>query len=78
MSLLALREGDRLRLRIDRPQARNALNNATLQALAAALDEASRDAQLRCIVIDGAGGVAFSAGIDLVERRTLDVEAMGR
>ena len=78
MSLQVRREGDRLHLRLNRPEARNALNNATLQALAAALDEASRDAQLRCIVLEGEGGAAFCAGIDLVERRTLDLDAMGR
>jgi enoyl-CoA hydratase/carnithine racemase len=78
MSLQVLREDDRLRLRLNRPEARNALNNATLQALLDALDRAARDAQLRCVVLEGEGGAAFCAGIDLVERRTLDVDAMGR
>lgn len=78
MSLHVSDEGDRLRIALDRPQARNALDNATLEALSAELERASRDPQLRCIVLEGRGGVAFCAGIDLVERRTLDVEAMGR
>lgn len=78
MSLQVLREEDRLRLRLDRPEARNALNNATLHALLTALGEAPRDARLRCIVLEGAGGAAFCAGVDLVERRTLDVDGMGR
>ena len=78
MSLQVRREDDRLRLRLNRPEARNALNNATLHALAAALEQASRDAQLRCVILEGEGGAAFCAGIDLVERRTLDVDAMGR
>ena len=78
MSLQVRREDDRLRLRLNRPEARNALNNATLHALAAALEEASRDPQLRCVILEGEGGAAFCAGIDLVERRTLDVDAMGR
>lgn len=78
MSLQVLREGDRLRLRLNRPEARNALSNATLHALLAALEEAARDAQLRCVVLEGEGGAAFCAGIDLAERRTLEVDAMGR
>jgi enoyl-CoA hydratase/carnithine racemase len=67
-----------LHLVIDRPQARNALNNATLQALLDALGAARNHTDLRSIVVSGAGGLAFSAGIDLVERRSLDFEGMGR
>jgi enoyl-CoA hydratase len=77
-NVLVRREASAVRLTLNRPQARNALNNATLAELAAALTEAQADSQVRCIVIDGAGGLAFSAGIDLMERRTLDVAAMGR
>ena len=55
MSLQVLRDGDRLRLRLNRPEARNALNNATLHALLAELDHAPRDAQLRCTVLEGEG-----------------------
>ncbi len=77
-NVIVRRDAASVRLTLNRPQARNALNNATLAELTAALLEAQADAQVRCIVIDGAGGLAFSAGIDLVERRTLDVAAMGR
>lgn len=78
MSLLVRRHDDWLQLTFDRPQARNALDNATLRALAAALDEACADPRLRCIVIEGAGGTAFCAGIDVVERRGLSQAEMGQ
>jgi enoyl-CoA hydratase/carnithine racemase len=59
-------------LTIDRQQALNALDNAMLEGLLAAIDEAARDADVRCIVLAGAGGKAFCAGIDLEQRRGLD------
>jgi len=51
---------------IDRPQARNALNLATMRALADALDEIDRG-RARVVVIRGAGEKAFCAGGDLKE-----------
>lgn len=77
-SLQVRRQQAWVRLTLDRPQARNALNNALIAELHTALREAQDDAAVRCIVIDGAGGLAFCAGIDLVERRALNVKEMGR
>jgi enoyl-CoA hydratase len=58
-------EGDRvLVITIDRPKARNAIDGATAQALAAALDELDARADLAVGVLTGSGGV-FSAGMDL-------------
>lgn len=51
-------------MRLNRPQARNAINLETAQALAGALDELDADAQLRLGVLTGAGG-HFCAGMDL-------------
>jgi acetyl-CoA C-acetyltransferase/enoyl-CoA hydratase len=53
---------------IDRPERRNALDHASVKALAAALAEAEADAQCRCIVLRGAGGT-FSSGRDLGDAR---------
>jgi 2-(1,2-epoxy-1,2-dihydrophenyl)acetyl-CoA isomerase len=52
------------RLLINRPEARNAVNQDVRDAIFAALSNARDDAQVRTVVIGGAGGV-FSAGGDL-------------
>ncbi|MFJ5678325.1 crotonase/enoyl-CoA hydratase family protein [Streptomyces sp. NPDC093097] len=49
---------------IDRPTARNAIDGATAQALAAAIDYLEARDDLRVGILTGAGGV-FSAGMDL-------------
>ena len=49
---------------INRPQARNAIDRATAEGIAAALDQLDNDPALRVGVITGAGG-NFSAGMDL-------------
>lgn len=53
-------------LRIDRPEARNAINRAVSEAIDAALDEAEADPAVRAVVLTGTGPV-FSAGADLKE-----------
>jgi enoyl-CoA hydratase len=55
---------------LDRPQARNALDAATFQALTLAIASAARDAQLRAVVLT-AEGDTFAAGGDLRELRGL-------
>ena len=52
-------------LTINRPDRRNALSPAVLQALRARLAEARGDAAVRVIVLTGAGEQAFCAGGDL-------------
>jgi enoyl-CoA hydratase len=49
---------------LNRPEARNAVNRAVAEGVAAALDELDGDDELRAGVITGAGGT-FSAGMDL-------------
>jgi 2-(1,2-epoxy-1,2-dihydrophenyl)acetyl-CoA isomerase len=52
------------RLLINRPEARNAINQEVRDALFAALSDAREDKDVRALLLGGAGGV-FSAGGDL-------------
>jgi enoyl-CoA hydratase/carnithine racemase len=52
---------------LNRPERRNAMNGALLDALAAAMDRAEGDAAVRAIVLTGAGE-SFSSGFDLKEQ----------
>tara|TARA_R110002020_G_scaffold57596_4_gene158432 strand:+ start:24656 stop:25429 length:774 start_codon:yes stop_codon:yes gene_type:complete len=52
---------------INRPEKRNALSMATLDAIAAAFDDAADEADLRLAVLTGAGHKSFAAGGDLTE-----------
>jgi len=55
---------------LDRPAAKNALDEATLTGLVAALDQAEQDRELRAVVLTGAGR-AFSSGADLRDAREI-------
>jgi enoyl-CoA hydratase len=55
------------RLELDRPDTRNALSNAVLDELLAALSEAREDEAVRCVVIASTHPRTFSAGADLSE-----------
>jgi enoyl-CoA hydratase len=57
-------DGDVLIVTIDRPEARNAVNLAVAEGIAAALDRLDGEAALRAGVLTGAGGT-FCAGMDL-------------
>lgn len=59
-------EGAVRTLTLNRPEARNALNLASLQALRAEFAAANDDPSVRCLVLTGAGR-AFSAGADVKE-----------
>ena len=52
---------------IDRPAVRNALDAATIDQLADALEALDADPACRCIVLTGAGERAFAAGADIRE-----------
>ena len=52
-------------LRIDRPEKRNALDEAARAELIAAVDRAGRDPDVRVVVITGTGDESFAAGADL-------------
>jgi enoyl-CoA hydratase/carnithine racemase len=67
--LLEAFEAGVVRLRLNRPTARNALSTALMTALGGALRRAAADAACRIVVIAGAEPV-FCAGHDLRELRT--------
>src|SRR5258708_8178522 len=50
---------------INRPKALNALDEPTLLALSAAVDRLADDADLRAVILTGAGEKAFVAGGDI-------------
>lgn len=54
-----------LKIIIDRPERRNALNETVALGIAAGLDEAEGDPSVRAVVLTGAGEKAFCAGGDL-------------
>jgi enoyl-CoA hydratase/carnithine racemase len=57
--------GNVLVLRINRPEARNALNPGVMGGLGAGLAEAESSPDIRAVVITGTGDRAFCAGMDL-------------
>jgi enoyl-CoA hydratase/carnithine racemase len=67
--LQANREGRVLRLTLNRPEKRNALNGALCRELVAAIEEGDRDPGVGAILIRGAGK-SFCAGMDLDEMLT--------
>lgn len=59
------RRGSALWIEINRPERRNALNEAVARGIEAGLDEAEADRSVRAVVLTGAGDKAFCAGGDL-------------
>ena len=53
-------------IRLNRPEALNALNSRLLEELGQALDAAEADAGVRCLVLTGSER-AFAAGADIKE-----------
>ena len=64
MTLHRERRGKVEILRLDRPEARNAIDPDTSRAIEAALDEVEADPGVWCVVVTGTGPV-FCAGADL-------------
>ncbi|ETQ83309.1 enoyl-CoA hydratase/isomerase domain protein [Acinetobacter baumannii UH5207] len=60
-----------LLLTLNRPEKRNALNNATLQCLCELLEEAEHNAQVKAVVLTG-NAQCFAAGADLSELAAMD------
>jgi len=52
-------------LRINRPEARNALNPAVLTGIGVGIEQADADPEVRAIVVTATGDRAFCAGMDL-------------
>jgi enoyl-CoA hydratase/carnithine racemase len=65
-NLLVARDGPAATITLNRPEKRNALSLELMEELIAALEAVGADADVRAIVVDGAGP-AFSAGHDLGE-----------
>ena len=72
--LLAEETDGILQLTLNRPQVMNSLNFALLQALREKIDAVRFRADIRVVIITGAGEKAFCAGADLKERATLAPE----
>lgn len=64
-AVLVERVGNVMVITINRPDARNAVNSAVSAGVGGALDEAAADAEIRAIVLTGAGDKSFCAGADL-------------
>ena len=67
--LLVDRAGPIATVTFNRPTVRNALSQAMLDGLQAFFGQAGDDADLRVVVLRGAGGRAFSAGSDFADLR---------
>lgn len=61
-------------LTVNRPQALNALNAATLNELAQAVAQVAADAAARVLLVTGAGDKAFVAGADISEMQQLTAD----
>ena len=71
MSILAEQSEGILRLTLNRPEKRNAINDTMMEELIDAVDAAGRDEAVRVIVIAGAGE-NFCGGADIVARNAPD------
>jgi enoyl-CoA hydratase/carnithine racemase len=65
--LVRERRGNVLIARLNRPEARNALNGALISAISSTLLDAEKDAEIRAVVLTGTGDRAFCAGMDLAD-----------
>ena len=69
-TILLRREGPIATVVLNRPQKLNAFTKAMWQRLGEVMRALSADDKLRCIVLRGAGGKAFSPGNDISEFET--------
>ena len=63
--LVRTRQGPVLILRLNRPEARNALTMGLIAGIGNAVAEAEADPEIRVVVLTGTGDRAFCAGMDL-------------
>jgi len=71
-SISYAKEQNKAIIKVNRPEALNALNRGTLSELNMALDEVQKDPEVKVLVITAEGQKAFSAGADLKEASSLD------
>lgn len=69
--LVVALDGAVLRLTLDRPKRRNAIDDAMTEALIGHLGDAQNDEAVRCILLSGAGD-DFCSGFDIVSRNASD------
>jgi enoyl-CoA hydratase len=72
------RDGGVAVVTVNRPDARNALDAETVDALAAAFEALDRDTAIRCAILTGGGDRAFVAGADIKAMAALDAEGARR
>lgn len=65
-------------IKINRPEARNAIDTKTNQALADTFDELEADKDIDAIILTGVGDKAFCAGVDLKEVNQIGNEDLFR
>jgi enoyl-CoA hydratase len=65
--LVREQRGAVLVLRLNRPEARNALSGALVSELGLGFAAAEQDPEVRCVVLTGTGDRAFCAGMDLAD-----------
>jgi enoyl-CoA hydratase/carnithine racemase len=75
---LSERIGALLRLTINRPRAANAINEVVAQGIVSGLDQASRNDDIRAVILTGSGDRIFSAGRDLKNPQNLKLEAFNK
>jgi enoyl-CoA hydratase/carnithine racemase len=63
--LVRERRGNVLVARLNRPEARNALDAALIRGIGEAMNDADADPEVRAVVLTGTGDRAFCAGMDL-------------
>jgi enoyl-CoA hydratase len=69
--VLIERKGTIATVVLNQPERRNAMNLTLFAGLRNAFDECHADDELRCVILRGAGGKAFSAGADISEFETV-------
>lgn len=72
------RDGAVATITISRERVLNALSNATIKELLAALQDIDADNNVRVVIITGAGQKAFVAGADISEFRAMESAEAGR
>lgn len=77
-AVLESREGPVLRIIINRPERRNALNADVMRRISDALTRADADGTIRVVILTAAGDMAFCAGADLSNDATFDIATRPR
>lgn len=74
--ILVERDGPIATVVLNRPEKLNALSRASWSELGQRMRELSADADLRCVILRGAGEKAFAAGADIAEFPALRADAV--